>query len=255
MSEHWGAVTRDGGRFAWVGFLTLLAMIPARGQGVTLTGHVTLIDPGAPPKQAAGNTNVVVWLTPLSVPGGGPQEIQPLHNPPRFRLIQRQKQFEPHLLVVPLGAVVEFPNLDPFFHNVFSLFEGKRFDLGLYEAGTTRSVKFDRPGVSYIFCNIHAEMSAVVVAVKTPYYGVSDRSGDIRIPNVLPGRYLLEVWHERALPEVLRSIRHEITVPENSAFIGNIQLSVSGELLPAHKNKYGRDYDKPTPSGYLFEQP
>ena len=68
------------------------------------------------------------------------------------------------MLVVPVGSVVAFPNRDPFFHNVFSLFEGKRFDLGLYEAGSTRDVLFDKPGVSYIFCNIHAEMSAVVIA-------------------------------------------------------------------------------------------
>ena len=65
-----------------------------------------------------------------------------------------------------MGAVVQFPNHDPFFHNVFSLFEGKRFDLGLYEAGSSRNVSFDRPGISYIFCNIHAEMSAVVIACR-----------------------------------------------------------------------------------------
>jgi len=65
------------------------------------------------------------------------------------------------VLVVPVGSVVDFPNHDPFFHNVFSLFDGKRFDLGLYEAGATNSVRFDRLGVSFLFCNIHPEMSAV----------------------------------------------------------------------------------------------
>ena len=122
----------------------------------------------------------MVWLSPIGS-----------HTPNRpfpkrtLRLTQHNKSFEPHLLVVPVGAVVQFPNRDPFFHNVFSLFEGKRFDLGLYEAGTTRNVSFDRPGVSYIFCNIHAEMSAVVIALDTPYFGVSSRprrSGDSPCP-------------------------------------------------------------------------
>ena len=98
--------------------------------------------------------------------------------------MQRNKSFDPHVLVVPVGSVVAFPNHDPFFHNVFSLFEGKRFDLGLYEAGSTRDVHFDKPGISYIFCNIHPEMSAVVLALDTPYYGVSDPHGQVVIANV-----------------------------------------------------------------------
>ena len=81
------------------------------------------------------------------------------------------------MLVVPAGSLVEFPNRDPFFHNVFSLFEGKRFDLGLYEAGTTRTVRFDRPGISYIFCNIHPEMSAVIITVSTPLYAIAKEDG------------------------------------------------------------------------------
>ena len=102
-------------------------------------------------------------------------------------LRQKNKTFEPHLLVVTKGSTVEFPNLDPWFHNVFSLFNGKKFDLGLYEAGTTRTVHFDREGVSYIFCNIHPEMSAVVVVVASSYYGawppkaVSSRSLTFRL--------------------------------------------------------------------------
>ena len=121
----------------------------------------------------------------------------------RPRLVQRNKSFDPHLLIVPVGSVVAFPNRDPFFHNVFSLFEGKRFDLGLYEAGSTRDVHFDKTGISYIFCNIHPEMSAVVVALDTPYYGISDRHGQVVISGVPSGKYVLRVWHESALPETL----------------------------------------------------
>ena len=121
----------------------------------------------------------MVWLVPAS--GTVKPAFHQTQNP---RLVQRNKSFEPHVLVVPVGSVVAFPNHDPFFHNVFSLFEGKRFDLGLYEAGSTRGVHFDKPGISYIFCNIHPEMSAVVIALDTPYYGISDPRGQVVIANV-----------------------------------------------------------------------
>jgi plastocyanin len=172
-----------------------------------------------------------------------------------LRLLQKHKRFEPHLLVVPVGAAVEFPNLDPFFHNVFSLFEGKRFDLGLYEAGTTRIMRFDRPGICYIFCNIHPEMSAIVFVMATSYYGVSNGAGDIVLPDVPPGRYQLQVWHERSLPEALKTLSREITISEDSRSLGIIRLSESGTLMVTHKNKYGRDYDAPTPASPLYEQP
>jgi len=92
-------------------------------------------------------SNVVVWLVPQT-----PGLIAPASNEnPQYRIVQHNKMFEPNFLVVPVGSVVDFPNLDPWFHNVFSLYRGKKFDLGLYEAGSHKQVKFDRPGASYIF--------------------------------------------------------------------------------------------------------
>src|SRR5579884_3159489 len=90
----------------------------------------------------ASNTGVVVWLQPPYLVSAA--------KPSHFRLVQKDKKFTPHLLVIPLGSTVDFPNLDPFFHNVFSQFNGKRFDLGLYEAGSTKAVRFDHEGVSYL---------------------------------------------------------------------------------------------------------
>lgn len=234
----------------WLWALLICSSV-ACAQEVTLTARVALLnrDNDGKPHEAG---NVVLWLTPAegaavpSSPGPG----NSLHP----RLIQRNKSFEPHVLVVPVGAVVEFPNRDPFFHNVFSLFEGKRFDLGLYEAGSTRDVRFDKPGVSYIFCNIHAEMSAVVIALNTPYYGVSDQRGEVVIPNVSPGRYTLRVWYEAALPETLRAMAREITVSESVSTLGVLRLTAV-TLHPGHKNKYGRDYDPPTPDSPAYEQP
>ena len=217
-------------------------------QATTLAGRVELRQSGKF-KKAPDASNVVVWLTPLnpSTVGGDASSQHP-------RLVQRNKNFEPHVVVVRVGSSVEFPNRDPFFHNVFSLFEGKRFDLGLYEAGTTRDVRFDRPGISYIFCNIHPEMSAVVIAVDTPHFAVSNPRGELQIPNVSPGRYLLRVWSEASLPDDLMSQAREITVTESMSSLGTIRLKET-PVTHAHKNKYGQDYEPPSPSSPAYERP
>ena len=150
--------------------------------------------------------------------------------------------------MVQVGTVVEFPNRDPFFHNVFSLFEGKRFDLGLYEAGTTRRVRFDRAGVCYIFCNIHPEMSAVVIVLDTPYYGIANRRGIVDIRKVPAGPYTVHVWNERSLPEDLTQLRREIVISPAQTSLGKLQIRES-EVTLAHKNKYGQDYPKAAPPG------
>ena len=96
----------------------------------------------------------------------------------KVSISQKDEQFVPHVVAVTTGSSVAFPNNDPFFHNVFSLFDGRRFDLGLYEAGSSRNVVFPKAGVSYVFCNIHPDMSAVVVVVDTPYWAVTSASDE-----------------------------------------------------------------------------
>ena len=226
--------------------LLLLVMLfigqgSAGAQEITVTARVQLFDPAARGK-AADNSNAVVWLTPFAGSTGARPQL-PNASAHRFRLVQKNKSFTPHMLVVPVGSAVEFPNLDPFFHNVFSLFDGKRFDLGLYEAGTTRTVNFNAAGISYIFCNIHPEMSAVVVVLKTPYYGVSNRVGEVSIPSVPPGRYELNTWHERCLPDALKATARDVVLSSSAPSLGEIRLTESSDLLKNHKNKYGRDYD------------
>jgi plastocyanin len=192
---------------------------------------------------------VVVWLTPVS------RQAKPVPAPSQpLVLSQHNKSFEPHLLVVPVGAVVQFPNRDPFFHNVFSLFEGKKFDLGLYEAGATRNVSFDRPGISYIFCNIHAEMSAVVIALDTAYYGISTAKGQVRIPQVPAGRYLMRAWAEQALPETLDAATRELNLTEATPTLGAIEIKAE-PVRTAHKNKFGMDYEPAAPETPGYQQP
>jgi len=195
--------------------------------------------------------STVVWLTPVAGTVNGPVPETPT-PPAGLKLVQRNKSFEPHLLVVPAGTVVEFPNHDPFFHNVFSLFEGKRFDLGLYEAGSSRMVHFDRPGISYIFCNIHPEMSAVVITLTTPYYAIANAQGQLNIPDVSYGRYLLRVWSEGAGPESIKAMEREVTIGENATSLGLIRVPAASKQTMAHKNKYGRNYDSPTPDSPAY---
>jgi plastocyanin len=195
-------------------------------------------------------SNVVIWLTPLDRAAATPVVVTDSKYLPK--MIQRNKMFEPHLLVVQAGTSVQFPNQDPFFHNVFSLFNGKRFDLGLYEAGTSKSVHFDRVGVSFLFCNIHEGMNAVVVAVPTPYFGLSERSGRVNIPNVPDGRYQLQVWFERSSPEELKNLARVVTISAtpSSRSLDTIRIVDDPNFTLAHKNKYGEDYIPPPSSGY-----
>jgi plastocyanin len=226
------------------------ALTSAQDVGVTV--RVELLDAGTNAR-VANASEAVVWLS--QVPGPQAAATRNFARPAdRLRLAQHNKSFEPHLLVLAVGSEVEFPNRDPFFHNVFSLFEGKRFDLGLYEAGTTRNVVFDRPGISYIFCNIHSEMSAVIIALETPYYGVSNPQGEILIPSVPSGRYVMHVWHQSSLPEVLDGLTREITVSRTDSSLGVIRLTRT-TLPSTHKNKYGRDYEPPAPANPAYKRP
>ncbi len=235
-------------RWIWCSsYVALLGVSLAGAQELTVTARVALAGGDEAARERAAD-NVVVWLTPAA--GIAKPVTFRQAQPPR--LVQRNKSFDPHVLVVRVGAVVAFPNHDPFFHNVFSLFEGRRFDLGLYEAGSTREVHFNKPGISYIFCNIHPEMSAVVLALDTPYYAVSDPHGQILIANVPAGKYTVRVWYELALPEALKALTREVTVSENSSTLGVLRLA-PGNLPTGHKNLYGRDYDPPTPDSPAYD--
>lgn len=204
----------------------------------TVTGRVSLLRPDG--KWRTGSTGIVVWLIPIPNFRSGPVVGDRQSRP---EIVQRNKRFETRVLAVQVGTVVAFPNRDPFFHNVFSLFEGKRFDLGLYEAGATKDVRFDKPGVCYIFCNIHSQMSAAVVVVETPYFTQLEGPGDFEISQVPPGRYQLNVWVERCSPDTLKGVSRQINVDTGSISLGTIELIESRDLLEGHSNKYGKDYD------------
>jgi hypothetical protein len=178
----------------------------------------------------------VIWLKPIN---GTPE----LPFPPKrsYRLVQKNRMFKPHLLVIPVGSTVDFPNADPFFHNVFSLFDGKRFDLGLYEAGSNKQVVFSREGVSYIFCNIHPEMSAVVLAVTTPLYAAADQNESAVLHGVPHGEYQLAVWVEGVPQSTLNTLTRNIRVSVPDVDVGTIVIPIAS--VKGHANKFGDSYD------------
>src|SRR6202047_1691317 len=207
----------------------LWGCLSASAQQVALKAQMQLTRDGHRAKDAS---KAVIWLTPLGTTPAPPLAPQKASEIPQ--LVQINKSFRPSLLVIPVGGKVEFPNHDPFFHNVFSLFDGKRFDLGLYESGTTRFVQFDKPGISFIFCNIHAEMSAVAIAVATPYYAISDARGDLAISCVSPGRYQFQILPAGVAPDALRAMVREITIAPGQSTLGTFALPES-DVAVAHK--------------------
>jgi plastocyanin len=236
------------GRLALLCALAMGAQVLAQTAPAPVTVKVEMVNPKAAQKGAHANnsgdaSNVVVWLTPLD--SGAKAASAVSHAGPMPQVAQTNKSFEPRVLVIQMGTEVRFPNKDPFLHNVFSLFDGKRFDLGFYEAGSSKTVHFDRAGVSFLFCNIHPEMSAAIVAVDTPYFGMSDKSGRVSIPNVPEGRYQLNVWYERSLPDDLKTSGRIVTISDASRTLEPIRVVENPDFSLEHKNKYGQDYVPP----------
>jgi plastocyanin len=124
----------------------------------------------------------------------------------RPQLAQKQEAFVPRVVVVARGGAVDFPNLDPIYHNVFSLSPTKRFDLGKYRQGQSKAVVFDRTGLVKVYCDIHAEMEAFVLVVPNHAYTHAEPDGSFELPTLPAGRYELRVWHPD-LPEIVRSVQ------------------------------------------------
>ena len=205
----------------------------------TISGTVQLAnsnDPGV--HRNRDYSGIVLWVEPVLPRATAPAAN---HSHP-VQMIQKDKRFIPHVLAIPVGTPVEFPNYDPIFHNAFSSFSGQIFDVGLYPPGTSRTVIFKRAGIVRVFCNIHPAMSAVIVVLDNPWFAVSQRSGAFQIRNVPPGEYKLHVFHERATEAALKSLERKVAVSDTGLVLPAIVVSETGFVAVPHKNKYGQDY-------------
>ena len=144
--------------------------VAAAGSAAVVTGHVELTNSRDPSARHHNYSGVVLWLEPVDRPA-------PAVPPRRERMVQKDKRFQPHVLAIGVGGTVDFPNLDPIFHNAFSNYSAQQFDVGLYPPGSSKSVVFVKPGIERVFCNIHSSMSAIIAVVPTPWYTVTQDSG------------------------------------------------------------------------------
>ncbi len=200
----------------------LIGLFVAQGAwGGTIEGRVT----GG---NASENlSNIVVSVEDLDGPLPSPKAAAKEMN-------QEALRFVPHVLPILVGTVVEFPNSDPVSHNVFSISEAKRFNLGLYGRGVKRAIRFDRPGVVELLCNVHMEMSAYIVVLKNSFFSVANRDGSFRIAGVPAGRHRVRCWDERQPAR-----EQEVDVPSEGSVSVNCDFS-----SPSHENKNSRSGGK-----------
>lgn len=209
----------------------------------TVTGQVMVVAKQEG-RGLSDSQKTVVWLSPRD------QSASVAPSSMHARMLQKNKHFEPHILPVEVGTQVDFPNLDPIFHNAFSSFDGQVFDIGLYPPGSSRSIHFRREGLVRVFCNIHPAMSAVIVVLATPYFAVTERNGRYTLQNVPDGEYKLHFFYERATPETLDAITRTVTVASSVTDLGEVKISEAGYIPTPHKNKYGHDYPPDNTTGY-----
>jgi len=135
---------------------------------------------------------------------------------PHERMDQRHESFVPHVLAIVAGTIVDFPNDDPTYHNVFSLSKAKPFDLGRYAAGHSKSVRFDHPGIVRVFCDIHSHMNAFILVFAHRFFAVTDDEGRYKLDDVPPGTYTLVVWNEMSRGD---PPKRTITIPESGGSV------------------------------------
>lgn len=209
-----------------VGYLALAVLLvaPCHAEAAAVTGRVaTRVRAGTPPAPA------VVFAEPLGA--------APPRRPGSFVMTQKNKTFTPRVLAIPVGSTVRFPNEDAIFHNVFSLSTPAPFDLGLYRAGASKSRTFERPAVYRVFCNIHPQMSALIVVAPSPWVSEVGSDGSYRL-ELPPGRYRVTAVSERAAPASA-----EIDVGSAPATAAELVLDESNAPT-THTNKFGKPYPK-----------
>ncbi len=200
--------------------------LPAQG---AVSGQVAILE-----KKGKNTTDLANTVVYLELAPGKPAPSHPSHA----LITMHAREFVPHITIVTEGSTVQFQNQDPFQHNAFSNTAAGTFDYGLSDRGSTIQQVLKKPGVYPVYCNIHEQMSAVIVVLATPWYTQAGSDGSFTIAGVPAGAYTLHIWHERG-GELLR----QVTVPAAGLSGENVQLDARGFRLEAHKNKQGLDYE------------
>jgi plastocyanin len=198
--------------------------------GGAIEGTVIVKTKGLFGKQGAKGdaSNVVIFLEELQLPNPNGKE----------KIVQKGKQFSPRVLPIVSGGVVEFPNEDPFNHNVFSPTPEYKFDLDYYGTGKSKNVRFQKTGAVRIYCNIHSNMVADVLVVPNPYFAKTGKDGKFKISNIPAGKYTFVAWQPSGASE-----KRGIAIVDGKTI--NINFEVEESVFSIkHKNKYGRAYDK-----------
>jgi plastocyanin len=212
---------------AWASVISLAAGTVSPLAAGTLRGRVEMLEKKG--KKAQDLSEVVVWVE-------GPQ-VTP--EPTQATIYMTKKRFEPHLVVVPVGGSVTFPNLDGILHNAFSVSGKNRFDLQLYKKPESRAQTFEHPGIVRVYCNIHPQMSAFVVVRDNPFWAQASKDGRFSIAGVPPGTWVVKAWHARA-----REVSKNVTVTAEGAVDLGLTLDASRYRRVRHKNKHGKKYKR-----------
>ena len=216
-------------RWLWVAAVVAVAL---PGRAGTVAGRVELLEKGG--RRASDVSDVIVYVD-------GPKTK---HPPAKATVVMRGKEFRPRVVVVATGGTVEFPNEDGVFHNAFSVSGENRFDLDLYKRPKSASWTFPAPGLVRVYCNIHPQMSAVVLVRDNPFFTRAAADGSFSLTGVPAGRHAVKAWHERA-----GEASAEVTVAgDGRVEAAALTLDTSRFRRAAHKNKYGKDY----PSGEKY---
>ncbi|HTH63614.1 MAG TPA: carboxypeptidase regulatory-like domain-containing protein [Gemmatimonadales bacterium] len=210
---------------------SVASLAPAAAQAGHVSGRITIQEKNNAPSPDLGDAVVYLEGHGVSLPAT------------RFEITISDKTFSPHVLVVPSGSTVAFPNHDPFDHNVFSVSDSNSFDLGLYGRGEGKTTVLKFPGLVRVFCNVHPRMVALVQVMATHHFAQAGADGSFTISGVEPGTYKLHVWHERAPQEMVR----DVTVGPNGLSDIQVTLNARSFRWQPHKNKFGKDY--PTNAG------
>lgn len=215
----------------------LLSVAALSAEAANVSGKINFV---AKRGQNPNANETLVWLEPT-----GKTSIK--RPPSTVSIVTRGKALVPHVLAIPVGSTVEFPNDDPISHNLFSLSSPNAFDLGLYRRGAGKSHKFESAGLVNVYCNVHPNMSAVIHVMATPFYAFADAGGTYTLADVPPGKYRLVAWNEQG-----GQSDTPLEVTSGGQVVGTLALTLDSRNYrqAQHLNKEGRAYQPTTARDY-----